>query len=93
MKLFNPKTRLTGQHNRKLYAAYEIAYTAVDFAAALLFLIGSILFFRDSTQTAGTWLFVVGSVFFALKPSIRLAREVHYWRAGDLDTLAQREEE
>ncbi|WP_232830426.1 YrhK family protein [Oceanicella sp. SM1341] len=93
MKLFDPKTRFSGQRNQKIYAAYEIAYTAVDFSAALLFLAGSFLFFREATQTAGTWLFVIGSVCFALKPTIRLVRELHYWRAGSLDTLARRAEE
>jgi len=30
-------------------------------------------------------------VFFCIKPSLRLAREVQLWRMGYLETLARRE--
>ena len=72
---------------RRLYAAYEIAYTAVDFTAAILFVAGSVMFFSDAWQTAGTWLFVIGSLCFAAKPTIRLVRELHLARRGDWDDI------
>jgi uncharacterized membrane protein YgdD (TMEM256/DUF423 family) len=62
----------------------------VDFSAALCFLIGSILFFRESLMTPATWLFVVGSVLFAAKPTLRLLREVRLYRMGDYADLAER---
>lgn len=92
MAYFSPENRTSTPRNRRLYAFYEIAYTAADATAALSFLIGSILFFSESTQTAGTWLFVVGSFLFALKPTLRLIREMHYAAIGDLDDVAGRAE-
>ena len=90
MTYFNPENRTRTPRNRRLYAAYEIGYTFFDFLAALSFLIGSILFFSEETKTTATWLFVAGSFFFALKPTLRLAREIHYAAIGDLDDLAAR---
>jgi len=74
----------------RTYSLYELGYTGADFLAALMFVIGSILFFGETTQRAGTWLFLVGSLFFALKPSLRLAREIHLWRIGKMEELAER---
>jgi hypothetical protein len=92
MTYFNPENRNRTPRNRRLYAAYEVGYTAVDFAAALLFLVGSVLFYSQQTQTIATTMFVAGSICFALKPSLRLAREIHYAAIGDLDDLAKRAE-
>ncbi len=92
MAYFNPDNRTRTQRNRRLYAAYEIGYTAVDFAAALLFLTGSVLFYSEQTQTVATTMFVIGSVCFALKPTLRLVREIHYAAIGRLDDLAKRAE-
>ncbi|MGF1562851.1 MAG: YrhK family protein [Geminicoccaceae bacterium] len=89
-RLFDPAHASRSARHARLYALYEILFTIADFSAAFLFIIGSILFFREQTVTLGTWMFLIGSVFFALKPSIRLAREVHYWRLGDVDLLAER---
>ncbi|MGG7568412.1 YrhK family protein [Rhodovulum sp. DZ06] len=89
MRLFDPAAHNAAE-NREIHAATEILYTAVDFTAAALFVIGSVMFFSEAWQNAGTWLFLVGSVCFALKPTIRLARELHYWRRGKLDRLAER---
>ncbi|MEM8571874.1 MAG: YrhK family protein [Pseudomonadota bacterium] len=85
MRLFHPQNRTQSERHARLFAAYEIAFTLVDFSAAILFIIGSILFFNEATVVAGTWMFLIGSVFFACKPTIRLAREIHYWRMGSLD--------
>lgn len=61
---------------------YEALSIANDVLIALFFLVGSILFFFDSTQTAGTWLFLLGSIEFLARPVIRLARRVHLKRIG-----------
>ncbi|SKA30754.1 YrhK family protein [Consotaella salsifontis] len=90
MKLFKPDNPTKSSETKDIYAAYEIAYTIVDFAAAMAFLVGSILFFKDSTQTAGTWLFVIGSILFGLKPTLRIARELHYLVVGNYSALAKR---
>lgn len=90
MRIFNPNTRTSSMRNARLFAAYEILYTFVDFLAAFLFIVGSILFFDEATVEFGTWLFLIGSICFALKPTIRLIREAHYFRDGKIEELAQR---
>jgi uncharacterized membrane protein YgdD (TMEM256/DUF423 family) len=93
MGLFNPANRDKSESHRRLFAIYEIVFTVVDFSAAILFVIGSILFFREATTYIATWMFLLGSICFALKPTIRLARELHYWQLGDVNRLAQRAED
>jgi len=48
-----------------------------------MFVIGSILFFEPETTTAATWLFLIGSIFFGLRPTITMIREIAYIRLGD----------
>jgi hypothetical protein len=89
MAFFDPRKRLSTEQNRKLYAAYEIAYTLVDFTAAILFVTGSILFFNKSLETIAVWCFLAGSLFFGLKPTIRVVREFQYLAVGDVEDLAK----
>ena len=91
--MFDPRKKHSSPEHAKLYAAYELGFTIVDFSAALLFVIGSILFFDESTAYVGTWLFLIGSIFFGLKPTIRLVREWHLLRLGKVDVLADRARE
>ncbi|MDM8164808.1 YrhK family protein [Roseovarius sp.] len=93
MPLFRHENRQRSERSRRLYAAYEIAHTVVDFSAALSFLIGSVLFFWKETETAAIWFFVVGSVLFCVKPTLRLAREIHLLSLGRVDELARRGEQ
>lgn len=90
--MFHQHRREASAATRRLYAQVELAHTAVDFGAALSFLIGSILFFRESLQTPATWLFTIGSVMFLMKPSLKLWREVQFYRMGRTETLAERAE-
>lgn len=89
MKLFNPDNHTRSEDHKRLYALCELAYTVVDFSAAALFVIGSFLFFSESTTYFGTWLFVVGSVLFGLRPTIKLYREIGYLRLGDYDDVTK----
>lgn len=91
MALFAPQNRTTSDRNRRLYAAFELAHTAVDAAAALFFLIGSVMFFFDALKTPATWCFVVGSVLFAVKPVLRVTREIRLAAEGDVGDLAKRD--
>ena len=75
-RLFEPRGSGNSTREKRIHARYEIAYTLVDFLAALTFVIGSVMFFRASWQTAGTWLFLVGSLLFAAKPTLRLLKEL-----------------
>lgn len=90
MKLFQHGNRERSARSREIYAAFELVYTVVDFAAAICFVIGSILFFNEATVVTGTWLFLVGSVFFAAKPTLRLIREIKLAAMGDAEDLADR---
>lgn len=90
MNLFrNDRRNKSTDHNR-VYARFEIAYTLADFLAAACFVVGSVMFFFDGWQTPGTWLFLIGSLLFALKPTLRLAREITLYRMGDMSDLADR---
>ncbi len=86
--LFSPDNHTRSERHKKIYAYCELAYTVVDFSAAALFVIGSILFFNDATVFVGTWLFLIGSIFFGLRPTIKLFREVAYIRADDYADIA-----
>ncbi|MEK6462706.1 YrhK family protein [Pseudonocardia tropica] len=59
---------------------YETLGIVNDILIGIWFLVGSILFFSDSTTYTGTWLFVIGSVELLIRPIIRLARHVHLRR-------------
>ncbi len=88
MKWFDPTARTRSPAHARVYALYEIAYTAVDFVAALFFLVGSALFFWAETTFAGTWCFVLGSLCFAAKPALRLLRQIAYLRLGDYEKVS-----
>lgn len=75
--MFKPGLSAATKDHEKIYGYYEMAYTIVDFSAALLFIIGSWMFFYPDWTRTGTWLFLVGSIFFGIRPSLRLAREIH----------------
>jgi hypothetical protein len=61
---------------------YEALSIGNDVLIALWFLAGSILFFWESTTTAATWCFLLGSVEFLVRPAIRFARLFHIRRLG-----------
>ena len=90
MPLFSHRNRERNHETRRVYALFELVYTFVDFAAALCFTIGSVMFFWDSLMTTATWFFTVGSVFFMAKPTLRLVRELKLAAMGDADDLADR---
>ncbi|WP_128292729.1 YrhK family protein [Afifella aestuarii] len=87
MAFFDPKNNTKSERHRTLYALYEIAFTTVDVSAALLFIVGSWLFFYPELETPAIWCFLIGSICFAMKPTIRIVRELHYLALGDFDDL------
>ncbi|MCZ2402225.1 YrhK family protein [Paenarthrobacter sp. Z7-10] len=91
MPLFDPKDHKSPAHAR-LYATIEVIYTIVDFTAAGLFIAGSIMFFFPSAMTAALWCFLVGSICFALKPTLRLVRQLRYVQLDKIDELAKAEQ-
>ncbi len=88
MRLFHPATRDLSARHAEIWATYELAYTIVDFFAAGMFVVGSALFFFPADAVPATWLFLVGSICFGLKPTIRLARELRLLSLGEVDKVA-----
>ncbi|MFN0262343.1 YrhK family protein [Tepidamorphus sp. 3E244] len=89
MAIFDPDNRRKTPRHEAVYAAYEIAFTAADVTAAVLFVAGSALFFFQQYQTPAIWCFLFGSLFFLTKPMLRLARELHYVALGDVESVAR----
>ena len=77
MKLLDPHlSDLTPAHI-SIYWRYQVVRTLVDFGAAACFVVGSVFFFFTSTTTGADWLFLVGSILFAFKPTIDVIRSIH----------------
>ena len=87
MPLFHPDHKRRYENDERAYAVLELAYTTVDVAAALLFIVGSVMFFSENWVTLGTWCFLIGSICFGLKPTIRIYREIRYFSSGDYDDI------
>ena len=90
MTLFHARNRRQSADTERIHAAFEMAHTVVDLIAAVCFLIGSVLFFWESTQTTATWLFVLGSACFCLKPTLRFVREMKLLSMGRTADVAAR---
>lgn len=90
MLLFNPENHTRSEKHKEIYAFYALIYTIVDFSAALLFIVGSILFFNQDTAYAATWAFLIGSIFFALRPTTTMLRELAYIRVGKYEDVQKR---
>ena len=71
-----------GHEELVIRGRYETVSIINDLLIAVWFIVGSVLFFSTSTTTAGTWLFLIGSVQLLIRPVIRLARRIHITRIG-----------
>jgi hypothetical protein len=69
-----------GREELVIRRRYEALSIGNDVLIAMWFLVGSILFFWETTTTAATWCFLFGSIEFLIRPAIRLARLVHVRR-------------
>lgn len=64
----------------RLRRTYFWLHLIADFLAGMCFLVGSVFFLYKNLLVAGTWLFIVGSLLFAAKPTLRLAHELRRGR-------------
>jgi hypothetical protein len=71
-----------GHHELVLSQRYEAASIANDVLIGIWFIVGSIFFFFASMMTAGTVLFLIGSLQMTIRPVIRLARRFHLQRVS-----------
>ena len=78
----NDLTFTIGHEELVIRQRWEVVSIINDILIAVWFIIGSILFFQESTTVAGTWLFLLGSLELLVRPMIRLARRVHLTRIG-----------
>ncbi len=77
MKLLDPALNDLSPRHLEIYWRYQVVRTAVDFGAAVCFVVGSAFFFFVSLSTEADWLFLVGSILFAVKPTIDVIRSSH----------------
>lgn len=80
MKLLDPHLDDLTPAHVALYWRYQVVRTLVDFGAAICFVIGSVCFFYSDLSFEADWLFLVGSILFALKPTIDVVRSAHLRR-------------
>lgn len=59
---------------------YETLSIANDFLIAIWFLLGSVFFLYPALEHTAIWLFIVGSGQFLIRPTLRLAHQVHLKR-------------
>ncbi len=69
-----------GSYDLFFKKGYKVLYTVNDILIGIWFLIGSFMFFSESTKTAGVWLFVIGSFEMLIRPVIRLVHDFHLRR-------------
>lgn|SRR5699024_7058751 len=70
---------------------YESLSIANDVLLGIWFTVGSFLFFSESTMTAATVLFVLGSMQMLIRPVIRLSRRIHLRRRGYVEGGTQQD--
>jgi hypothetical protein len=78
-----------GAVNSQVYSRYRCVYTLVEFAAAVAFVIGSVCFFSEDLTLQADWLFLIGSILFAVRPTVAVIREVHLARIPLAETDGQ----
>ncbi|MBO0804042.1 MAG: YrhK family protein [Nocardiopsaceae bacterium] len=80
MRILDPTLHDLTPRHLEIFWRYQVVRTGVDFSAACCFVIGSIFFFYESLSTPADWLFLIGSILFAVKPTIDMVRSLHLKR-------------
>ena len=80
MRLLDPALKDLSPRHLELWWRYQVVRTAVDFGAAMCFVLGSAFFFFSSLTTDADWLFLSGSILFAVKPTIDMIGSLHLRR-------------
>nr|WP_284047581.1 YrhK family protein [Guyparkeria hydrothermalis] len=77
----DPKLTLPlGAEALVIHQRYETAVLANDFLIGLWFTLGSLAFLFPAYESAGAWIFLIASLQYVVRPSIRLARNIHVER-------------
>jgi hypothetical protein len=80
MKLLDPVLNDLTPRHVEIFWRYQVVRTGVDFGAATCFVVGSAFFFFASMTTPADCLFLLGSILFAIKPTIDMVRSLHLRR-------------
>ena len=72
----NPEVTEAQARLDRLRDLWEFVHLIADFIAGITFVLGSALLFYPAWETLAIWLFFIGSVAFAVKPTIRLAHSL-----------------
>ncbi|MCL2582047.1 MAG: YrhK family protein [Streptosporangiales bacterium] len=80
MRILDPTLHTLSPRHLEVFWRYQLVRTGVDFGAACCFVVGSICFFYASLDIPAAWLFLIGSILFAVKPSIDMVRSLHLRR-------------
>lgn len=67
-------------HHVTIQRRYEAIGALNDLLIATWFLVGSFFFLNHSLMESGTWLFIVGSTQFLIKPLVKLTSLIHLSR-------------
>ncbi|EHJ08956.1 YrhK family protein [Staphylococcus simiae] len=73
----------TDYHANQITNFYKALYQVNDIVLGIIFLIGSFLFFKDTTVFTGTVLFVIGSIQMTMRPVISFIHDMklaHYYK-------------
>lgn len=79
----NPLTFTFGHEQLVIRRRYELVSILNDFFIAIWFLLGSVLFLYPSLEKVAIWLFIIGSVQFLIRPTIRLLAHFHIQRVPE----------
>ena len=80
--LFDRRLPHLSPRHIEISSRYDFFYAINDLLAGVLFIVGSVLFFKAETEYAATWFFLVGSVLFTVRPAIRVVRNLHLQRVN-----------
>ncbi|WP_032367562.1 YrhK family protein [Rhodococcoides fascians] len=89
----NDLTFTIGHEELVIRQRWEVVSIINDILVAVWFIVGSILFFRESMTVIGTWFFLLGSIELLIRPVIRLARRVHLTRIGRARTASESDDD
>ncbi|WP_099157189.1 YrhK family protein [Virgibacillus ndiopensis] len=84
-KIYDKKNFLdiqVGTYEVSFNKKYRFIALLNDFTLGLWFLIGSVLFLYESTQTTGTILFIVGSAQLLARPIIKIMHAFYFTRVN-----------
>lgn len=72
--------RRASPRHAELSRRYEFAATLADFLLAVATVLGSALLLHEDFAISGTWILLIVAVLLGVRPTLRLAQEIHLMR-------------